>query len=288
MPSNKQGTNQQDQREEKLDLTVWTLGTVHWCPSVLHCSNQKRKRFCKKDQQDHESPINTAQRGNCVAIKQREPRYNERSTHQIDNIALEIKMVPESSTHSRTSYISALSNHRRTMSSSHHRRTGVSSSHHRRTTIPWEVQVAEDLHQSQQYRDFSDHDCKEARPQSAHSKEAQNEAEAIMLDCLTSIVTVYMKAEEYHKAKQAMAQVLARDPHNFAALLQMGKVCMLDGFGSFEEAESALNGAVRNCETRMERQEAEELLTELARRKQLYKKKAKAMFRKMRKSARSS
>ena len=62
----------------------------------------------------------------------------------------------------------------------------------------------------------------------------------------------------------------------------------MDGFASFDQAETALTAAVLAATNDIDRNEAVDLQTELARKKQQYRKKAKQMFKKMRKSVKSN
>lgn len=112
----------------------------------------------------------------------------------------------------------------------------------------------------------------------------QEQAMAILVDCLNNIAAVYMKAKEYGKAKEAATQVILRDSNNMKALLRAARAALYDPAGSFEESEAAIAAAEQ---VNPDDKDLGKLKAELSRKKKEYKKKSKAMFSKMNKAVKS-
>ena len=110
------------------------------------------------------------------------------------------------------------------------------------------------------------------------TEEQKRQAESILLDSLNNVTAVYLKAKDYHKAKAAATEVLAKDPNNVKALLRAARAAMLDPASSYEETEAAIAAAE---EVDPNNKDLQQLQNEFVRRKKAFQKKQKAMYAKM-------
>jgi hypothetical protein len=100
----------------------------------------------------------------------------------------------------------------------------------------------------------------------------------VTLDCLNNIAAVYIRAKDYHKAKQAAVALLELDANNVKGLLRAAKAAMMDSASSYEEVEAAIV-AVEDIGTDVD--EVKALRQQLKRRKQEYSKKSKELMANM-------
>ena len=105
----------------------------------------------------------------------------------------------------------------------------------------------------------------------------------IMLDALNNTTAVYLRQEQYHKAKEAAVEVLTRDPKNLKALLRASKAALLDPASTLEEAEAAMKVAEAEVTYKNpnEEKELKKLKVQYQKFKRDYKEKSKEMFGKM-------
>lgn len=114
--------------------------------------------------------------------------------------------------------------------------------------------------------------------QTNEDEEIVENARSVLLDCLNNVVAVYMRAKEYHLAKEAAVKVLTHDPDNFKALIRAAKASLLDPASSYEEASAAINAAAERSPNDAD---VLRLKAQLKKQKQEYKKKSKEMFSKL-------
>jgi hypothetical protein len=109
------------------------------------------------------------------------------------------------------------------------------------------------------------------------------QARQIMLDALNNTTAVFLRQEEYHKAKEAAVEVLTRDPKNIKALLRASKAALLDPASTLEEAEAAMTAAEAEVTYKNpnEEKEVKRLKVQFQKFKKDYKEKSKEMCGKM-------
>lgn len=109
------------------------------------------------------------------------------------------------------------------------------------------------------------------------------QARQIMLDALNNTTAVFLRQEEYHKAKQAAVEVLKCDSKNLKALLRASKAALLDPASTLEEAEAALKAAEAEVTYKNpnEEKEVKKLKVQFQKFKMDYKEKSKEMYGKM-------
>jgi hypothetical protein len=114
-----------------------------------------------------------------------------------------------------------------------------------------------------------------------HAQKLQ--ARQIMLDALNNTTAVFLRQEEYHKAKQAAVEVLTHDPKNLKALLRASKAALLDPASTLEEAEAAMKAAEAEVTYKNpnEEKEVKRLKVQFQKFKKDYKEKSKEMYGKM-------
>jgi hypothetical protein len=109
------------------------------------------------------------------------------------------------------------------------------------------------------------------------------QARQIMLDALNNTTAVFLRQEEYHKAKLAAVEVLTHDPKNLKALLRASKASLLDPASTLEEAEAAMKAAESEVTYKNpnEEKELKRLKGQFQKFKKEYKEKSKEMYGKM-------
>lgn len=104
----------------------------------------------------------------------------------------------------------------------------------------------------------------------------KEEAARLLVDCLNNVAAVYIKAKEYHTAKEACVKVLELEPSNYKALIRAAKAALLDTASSFEEVEAAIHAASQVADGSAS--DVKRLKTDFLRRKKEYDEKTKSMF----------
>lgn len=112
--------------------------------------------------------------------------------------------------------------------------------------------------------------------QSSNAK--TEEASRMLVDCLNNVAAVYIKAKEYHAAKEACVRVLELEPTNYKALIRVAKSTLLDSSSSFEEVEAAIDAAAKVAKGSPT--DVKKLKADFLRRKKKYDTKSKKMFSK--------
>jgi tetratricopeptide (TPR) repeat protein len=106
------------------------------------------------------------------------------------------------------------------------------------------------------------------------------QSQQLLLDSLNNIVAVYMKQNEYYKAKKAAVEVLKQDPKNLKGILRAAKSALLDPASTMEEVKAALEAAESEITYKNpnEEKELKRLKTLFKKKQQEYKQKTKEMF----------
>jgi hypothetical protein len=108
----------------------------------------------------------------------------------------------------------------------------------------------------------------------------RHQSRQLMLDSLNNTVAVYLRQQQYHKAKHAAVEVLKQDPKNIKALLRAGKAALLDPASTMEEVKAALQAAESEITYKnpQEEKELKRLKADFKRHQHEYKQRTKEMF----------
>ena len=106
------------------------------------------------------------------------------------------------------------------------------------------------------------------------------QARQVMMDCLNNIVAVYLRQEEYHKAKESAVEVLKQDKRNLKGLMRAAKAALMDPASTLEEAKAAIEAAEKEVTYKnpSEEKELKRIKAEFKVKEKDYKTKTKEMF----------